>query len=577
LDWRGWELGAGSLGGGNLEHLFTSLSKRQSMLLLTAVTFGGSESPASLEFLPDEEGELLRHRAAELLQIPRDKRIPLLVQEIKRLVNARKGQLWAADPQKLAEVLKGERPVLVEVLLKAFPVLLAEAVRALLPPVRARMFRDPRPEVLGLLRWKLEDVLARMGSAHAHFKFSDVLRLHSRELLTLIDAVGSRALGPALAGLPDADRDAALAAAAPDHRQLLSKALLTSQEAGRKLEEKDAREVLEPHGLSTAPAGLVRSSGVQRLSRACLAQGSEFAALLVEKYPGELGRLIARWVREERARAVNRGDGGRAEFVEEMERLEAMGLLSKPVRLAPAAKAPALKPPSGGFGPGTVPRGGPDAAEPRERDPRGPIVGGAAAAPRGPPSRQGPGAPPPQAPGATPKQALGATSREALGAPSGQIDPTREREAKLLGIQPMGSKRDWVAERRMRQAGMGQAPKEEEPRRDAIAERRMRSAGIAPSRSHEAVKERLPAPRPPAPRPTGEVTAPLPQKSGAPPVERPPSRAMTSPPTTRPPALRRPPSGEDPRDGPGGTSVARPPRVSGQHPAAKGRGEDDEP
>ncbi len=537
------------------------------MLLLTAVTFGGSESPASLEFLPEEEGALLRHRAQELLQIPREKRIPLLVQEIKRLVNARKGQLWAADPQKLAEVLRKERPVLVEVLLKAFPVVLAEAVRALLPPVRVQMYRDPKPEVLGLLRWKLEDVLTRMGSAHAHFKFSDVLRLHSRELLTLIDATGARVLGPAIAGLPEAERETALAAAAPDHRQLLHKAMASALEAGRRLEEKDARELLEPHGLSTAPAGLVRSSGVQRLARACLAQGSEFAALLVEKYPGEMGRLIAKWVREERTRAVNRGDGGRAEFVEEMERLEALGLLSKPVRLAPAAKAPALKPPSGGFGPGAVPRGEPDFNEPA----RGPVVGGAAAAPRGSPPKP------------------------ALGAPAGRIDPTREREAQLLGLKPAASRRDWVAERRMRQAGMGEAGREEEPRppdgverrgraseapadearRDPIAERRMRSLGMGPSRSQEIPRERLPAPRPPVPRATGEVTAPLPRKQAGPPVDRP----QSSPATTRPPALKRSPSGEEPRGSPAaGTNVARPPRVSGQHPAARprGRGEDDE-
>ena len=401
-----------------MEHFFTSLSKRQTMLLLTAVTFGGSGSQASLDFLPEEEADLLKHRAQEMLQIPREKRIPLLVQEIKRLVNARRGQLWAADPEKLAEVLRNERPVLVEVLLKAFPSVLAEAVRAHLPKHHVRMSRDPRPEVLGLLRWKLEEVLARMGSPHAHFKFSDVLRLQSRELLTLVDSIGARSLGPALAGLLDEERDKLLGALMPDHRQLAQKASAQSLEAGRRLEEKDSKEALEPHGLSSAPAGVVRSAGVQRLARACLAQSSEFAALLLEKYPGEFGRLVARWVRDERARAVHRGDGGRAEFVHGMERLEELGLVTKPIRLSPPK--PALPAPPGKVGPGQVPRGGgraPDGGG------RGPIVGGAAA--RSADARRGPGLPAPAPP------------------------------------------RDWVAERNARRAGIPVPRREEAPGRGA--------------------------------------------------------------------------------------------------------------
>src|SRR5512146_17286 len=186
------------------------------MLLLTAVTFGGSECQGALDFLPEDESDLLKHRAQEMLAIPREKRIPLLVQEIKRLVNARRGQLWAADPAKLAEVLRGERPVLVEVLLKAFPAALVDAVRALLPTKTARLVRDPKPEVLGILRWKLEDVLAKMGAPHAHLKFSDVLRLQSRELLTLVDTLGAHGIGPAAAGLPEEELKALYEALSPD-------------------------------------------------------------------------------------------------------------------------------------------------------------------------------------------------------------------------------------------------------------------------------------------------------------------------------------------------------------------------
>src|SRR5262245_58316483 len=134
------------------------------MLLLTAVTFGGQDALPSLDFLPDDEAALLKHRAQEMLQIAREKRIPLLVQEIKRLVTARRGALWAADPIKLAEVLVNERAAVVELLLRAFPENLAEAVRMHLPRTGQVIKREVLPEVVSILRWKLEEVLERAGA-----------------------------------------------------------------------------------------------------------------------------------------------------------------------------------------------------------------------------------------------------------------------------------------------------------------------------------------------------------------------------------------------------------------------------
>ena len=116
-----------------MDQFFTSLSKRQTMMLLTAITFGGQEGISALEHLPEDEAELLQHRAQEISQIPREKRIPLMVQEIKRLVRDRRGQLWSADPERLAGLLKRERLAVVEVVLRALPAALADAVRSLLP------------------------------------------------------------------------------------------------------------------------------------------------------------------------------------------------------------------------------------------------------------------------------------------------------------------------------------------------------------------------------------------------------------------------------------------------------------
>ena len=323
------------------------------MMLLTAITFGGQEGVAALEHLPEEEAELLQHRAQEILQIPRDKRIPLMVQEIKRLVKDRRGQLWSADPERLAGLLKRERAALVEVVMRALPAQLAEAVRTHLPNMgKVKLTREVRPQVLDIVRWKLEERLSREASAHVPFKFTDVLLLQMRELLTMCDRLGARVLGPALAGIPDGEREPAFAVLPPHLRQLATRAVTAN--APRKLAEEDARAQLKQYGGMENLAAAIRSAGVHRLARASVAQSAEFASRLVEKHRSEFGQVLARWVREERAKPTTRGDGGRTDIVTDLERLAARGLIERPVRLTPP-RPPALGPPPSMSGKAVVP------------------------------------------------------------------------------------------------------------------------------------------------------------------------------------------------------------------------------
>ncbi|HYO69779.1 MAG TPA: hypothetical protein VEU33_27255 [Archangium sp.] len=338
-----------------MDQFFTSLSKRQTMMLLTAITFGGQEGVAALDHLPEEEAELLQHRAQEILQIPRDKRIPLLVQEIKRLVKDRRGQMWSADPERLAGLLKRERAALVEVVLRALPAQLAEAVRSHLPHKgKVKLTREVRPQVLDIVRWKLEERLLRESAAHVPFKFTDVLLLQTRELLTMCDRLGARVLGPSLAGIPEGEREPAFAVLPPHLRQLATRAVTAN--APRKLAEEDARAQLDLYGGMDNLASAIRGAGVHRLARASVAQSAEFASRLVEKHRSEFGQMLARWVREERSKPTTRGDGGRTDIVTDLERLAARGLIERPVRLTPP-RPPALGPPPavGGKAPGGSP------------------------------------------------------------------------------------------------------------------------------------------------------------------------------------------------------------------------------
>jgi hypothetical protein len=316
-----------------VEQYFTSLSKRQTMLLLTSLAFGGADALDAYGHLAAEEEELLRHRATALLQISRDKRVPLLVQEIKRLVTQRRRQLASADPKRLAEVLARERGALTEVVLSALPVELADAVRAQLGP-RARVTarREVKPEVLSIIRWKLEAALKQGAPQVGTFRFTDLLTAQPRELLAVCDRMGARVLATAVAGLADDARQAWLGQLPPDQRALAARAAEAG--AARRLAEADARTVLEMHGANENPSLGMRSAGAQRIVRACLAQSPEFAQRMVERHQGELGRLLQRWLREERGKPI-RGDGGRLDIVEQLERLAQKGIIDRPMRLPP--------------------------------------------------------------------------------------------------------------------------------------------------------------------------------------------------------------------------------------------------
>jgi flagellar motor switch protein FliG len=321
-----------------VEAFFSGMSKRQTMLLLTAMTYGGQDAVASFEHLPDDEAEILKHRAQEMLQIPREKRIPLLVTEVKRLLTARRGGLWSADPERLSAILKDERPALIEVVLRALPVGLADEVRKRLPPVKVQLRREVRLEVLNIVRWRLEQALARRAPGRIGFRFSDLLQLKTRELITVLDRMGARALAISLAGLPDAEREQFLAQLTPDQRQLAVRAIAAG--ASRKLAEADAREILIRYDTLKGSQVALRNAGAQRVARACLAQSHEFAARMVERHRGELGTLLRHWVRHERPKITGKADFGRADIVEQLERLAAKGLIDRPVRLPPPPPNP---------------------------------------------------------------------------------------------------------------------------------------------------------------------------------------------------------------------------------------------
>jgi hypothetical protein len=166
--------------------------------------------------------------------------------------------------------------------------------------------------------------------------------------------MGARVLATAVAGLPDAERATFFGKLPPDQRALCQRAAEAG--AARRLTEKDAKLVLEMHGAIENPSIGMRSAGVQRIVRASYAQSPDFAKSFAERHQGELGKLLNRWLKEEKGKPV-KGDGGRLDIVEQLERLAQKGIVDRPMRLPPPVKAPppvappVLRPPPGAASP----------------------------------------------------------------------------------------------------------------------------------------------------------------------------------------------------------------------------------
>ena len=326
-----------------MDSYFAGLTKRQAMLLLTAVTFGGQEGVESFDCLPDDEGELLRDRARQILSIPRDKRVPFLVQEIKRFITANKLEvLRFADPKKVAEALAKERPAMVEVILRALPSSVAQEVRTALAQPVVELRHEVRRDVLAIIRWKFEEKLATSMPDKAAFSLSDLLVMPSRDLTFVADVLGAKALSQLLVCIPEAERDPILKQLAPEQRQIASRPPNPDQGPRRTTPER-AKEILDRTFKDIEPRRAVRLMGVRRIAKACLCQNPEFASRVIEQHRDEFGRELAHFVSEER-RKGNRGDtNARDEVLAELEQWATRGMVDKPLRLPPPpmAKKPA--------------------------------------------------------------------------------------------------------------------------------------------------------------------------------------------------------------------------------------------
>lgn len=289
-----------------MDQLFAGLSRREAMLLLSACTFAANEADAVLDMLGEEQAEKLKARAAQIEQIPREKRVPFLVQEVKRLLAKRQSaDLRGAEGQWLAHALRKERPRMVGVILRGLPARVASEV-ARHSGSRLKGAGTPpaiHPDVLTVIRGQLERKLEKApGYTPASDRsMGDLTMLSTPSLTLLVDMLGASEIAVAVASLaPEAPGLFAAQLSAISGRALEEACQNVADE--EKMHPDAARDWLAKMGDVQDLKNLVRRAGVKRLARACLAEGPEFLDRIARKHPSSIGRALASW-----GKALSRG------------------------------------------------------------------------------------------------------------------------------------------------------------------------------------------------------------------------------------------------------------------------------
>lgn len=294
-----------------LGRLLHPLDKQQQTLLLTALSFGGAEALDLLDFLPEPTAAALRDKAAKLDEIPKEKRIPLMVRQLRQLISFRatKG-LEGVEPSWLIAGFKGESPRTVAIVLLHMPSSVARQIQSRLPdavrnamPSRSEL-REVPLEVVKLVRSRFDAKFASMPVAHDldTLQFRDLVLLSARELVSVVRKLGADELAVAFVVVGKRALAELLQRLPAEHAEELIAAVkrVASED---QLEIKAAQDFLgNVLGNFHNTDELFQKGGLYRLARAVRDSDPVFVRQLCQRFPRAHGRLLADYLERVRRR-----------------------------------------------------------------------------------------------------------------------------------------------------------------------------------------------------------------------------------------------------------------------------------
>jgi hypothetical protein len=311
------------------------LDRRQQTLLLTTLALSGSQAHELWSLLPDDVASALQEKGQKLDEIPREKRVPVVVRELRGMMAFRgmKG-LDGVEPSWLAAGFKGESPRVIAVALMFLPSSLSKQIVQRLPehvqdalPSREEL-RDVPLEVAKLVRARFERKFIAMPPERdlVELGFADVVLLSARELIAVVRnvgadeiacaflAVGKRALAEFLTKLSPQDSEELIAAVRradlKDGMELkaaqafLGKVLTAGPPAVKGAAT--PRMSGNTSGIAFANTDeLFQKAGLYRLARALSVEDPVAVQQLIQRFPRAHGRLLLDYLDRVRERGLD--------------------------------------------------------------------------------------------------------------------------------------------------------------------------------------------------------------------------------------------------------------------------------
>ncbi len=297
------------------------------------MSFAGSEANDLWQFLPDDDAAAISEKAQKLEEIPRDKRVPLMIRELKGLMSFRavKG-LDGVEPSWLAAGFKGESPRVIATVLAYMPSSLTRQIVQRLPenvqrslPSREEL-REVPMEVIKLVRARFDQkfIVMPMERELKDMGFDDVVLLTAKELITLVRsvgadeiavaflAVGKRALAEFLSKLSPQDGEELLAAVrradVKDSMELKSAQAFLGKILTAPTPMRGGSGVM-PRATGTMSGAafanteeLFQKAGLYRLARAISMADATAIRQVVQRFPRAHGRLLLEYLERVRER-----------------------------------------------------------------------------------------------------------------------------------------------------------------------------------------------------------------------------------------------------------------------------------
>lgn len=302
-------------------NIFYPLSPRLTILLCTLFIRGEEADLNLIDFLDEEDAEILRERASFLNEMDGRKRAAIIAAEMRRQLQFRGViGLDQVDATWLLAGLRGEHPQTIGIVINQLSAHTRQRVLANLPTTVADKVPNKdqlghvKLEIMRVVRQLFESKFATMPmppSEPTQFYFKDLVLLEHAELLQLINSLGVEELGAAFLTVGRRKLAELCQRLGNDAAELLVASVRqTAKEDAMPLEEANAllQRILTdirsdgvrpshlPRSSGSFHQDLFRSAGLLRLAKASCRENPLFVQQVSQKLPRGHGRLLRHYV-----------------------------------------------------------------------------------------------------------------------------------------------------------------------------------------------------------------------------------------------------------------------------------------